>query len=157
MSFVAVPPSPASPPASIVPGDGWWPEIDCNALRETLQLGTPVTHARLVGAIEGGLLTIEGQLSAWRATHEADGMASLAAIEPERKIGSRHRLTVLWTRAVTFATAAELLDQPPDTSATGEAQNRAGNQYLTAADYHKRATQAVRDILGVSRVAVDLI
>jgi hypothetical protein len=35
----------------VVPGDGWWPDIDCNAMRDALRLGQIVTHARLVAAL----------------------------------------------------------------------------------------------------------
>ena len=157
MSFVALPPSPTSPDSSEVLGDGWYPAIDCNAMRDTLRISDQITHARLVGSIEGGLLTVEGELAFWRATQESAGFANLAAVEPLRMIGAKHRLTLLYTRAVRFSAAAELAELHRDLSATTDGQTRAEPQMLTAEDYRKLATQAVRDILGVPRVAVELI
>lgn len=157
MTFVALPPSPASPPASVVAGDGWYPDIDVTAMRDALRLSDQVTHARLVGAIEGALLTVEGELALWRASREADSYEALAEVEPERTIGGEHRLTVLYTRAVRFHAAAELAELHRDLSATTDGQTRAETQMFTAEDYRKLATQAVRDILGVPRVAVELI
>ena len=157
MSFVALPASPISPASSVVAGDGWYPDIDVNAMRDALRITDLVTHTRIVGAIEGGLLTVEGELAYWRATKEADGLQSLEEVDPDRTIGGDHRLTVLYVRAVRFHAAAELAELHRDLSATTDGQTRAEPQLLTAEEYRKLATQAVRDILGVPRVAVELI
>lgn len=157
MSFVALPASPTSPKSSVVAGDGWYPDIDCNAMRDALRITDQVTHARLVGAIEGGLLTVEGELAWWRATKESEGFAALAEVDPERTIGGEHRLTVLYTRAVRFHAGAELAELHRDLSATTDGQTRAEPQLLTAEDYRKHATAAIRDILGVPRTTVELI
>lgn len=157
MTFVTVPPSPASPPNSKVNGDGWWPDIDCNAMRDDLRLGEAVPQARLVAAIEGGLLTVEGELSLWRAAQEADGITELAQFEPGRMINGKPRAVVLWTRAVRFAAAAELAELHRDMSATARGQLVADDEQLTAADYRRLCTQAIRDLLGVTRNAVELI
>lgn len=157
MSFVALPPSPVSPDASVVPGDGWFPDIDCNAMRDALRITDQITHRRLIGAIEGGLLTIEGELAFWRATKESEGAASIEDVDPDRMIAGEHRLTLLYTRAVRFSAAAELAELHRDLSATTDGQTRAEPQMLTAEDYRKLATQAVRDMLGQPRTAVELI
>lgn len=157
MSFVALPASPTSPANSKVDGDGWYPDIDCNAMRDALRITDQVTHARLVGAIEGGLLTVEGELAFWRATQESEGFTALANVEPERTIGGEHRLTLLYTRAVRFHAAAELAELHRDLSATTDGQTRAEPQLLTAEDYRKLATAAIRDILAVPRTTVELI
>lgn len=157
MSFVALPPSPTSPANSVVAGDGWYPDINCNAMRDALRITDQITHNRLTGAIEGGLLTVEGELAFWRAMRESEGAASLAAVDPARMTAGEHRLTLLYTRAVRFHAAAELAELHRDLSATTDGQTRAEPQMLTAEDYRKLATQAVRDILGAPRVAVELI
>lgn len=157
MSFVALPPSPTSPEGTVVAGDGWYPGIDCNMMRDALRITDQITHQRLVAAIEGGLLSIEGELAFWRATRESEGFAALAAVEPDRLIGGEHRLTLLYIRAVRFSAAAELAELHRDLSATTDGQARAEPQMLTAEEYRKLATHAVRDILGEPRVAVELI
>ena len=89
MTFVTVPPSPASPPDSVVEGDGWWPAIDCNAMRDDLRLGDTVPQARLVAAIEGGLITVDGELADWRTAREAEITPSLANASWLRSISLR--------------------------------------------------------------------
>ena len=108
-SFIAVPPAPVSPEGTTVTVDGWYPEIDCNAMRDTLRIGEIVTHARLVAAIQSGLITVTGELRDWRAQQDAAGHASLAAVSGEDKIGNEARLVLLFTRAVRMMAAAELV------------------------------------------------
>ncbi|WP_398501341.1 head completion/stabilization protein [Variovorax sp.] len=157
MSFVALPPTPASPAASVVPGDGWYPDIDCNDFRNALRMGEMVTHDRLVGAIEGAQVTVERELAAWRAACEMWGAATLAEVEPNRLSGGKHRLTLIYTRAVRMHAAAELAETHRDLTATQDGQARADTDETTAREYLRRATHAVRDILGVTRTAVELI
>lgn len=156
-SLIFLPPEPASPAHALVPGDGWYPDVDCNALRDALRIGEMVTHARLVAAVQGAQLTVEGELAQWRADQEANGAASLAAIAPARTIGGEHRLTVLYTRAVRFHTAAELAETHRDLTATQDGQARSDTEATTAEEYLRRATHAVRDIQGETRTAVELI
>lgn len=157
MSFVTLPPSPASPPATVVEGDGWFPDVDCTAIRNELRIGETVTHARLVAAIEGGIIAMDGELADWRAAQETAGALSLADVAPDRTINGKHRLTVLYTRAVQFAAAAELAELHRDLTATSEGRARAETQLLAAEDYRKLATWAVRDMIGTTRTAVELI
>ncbi|WP_225206229.1 head completion/stabilization protein [Novosphingobium huizhouense] len=157
MSFVATPVPPSSPPSSVVPGDGFWPDIDVAAMRDALALGPGVPHARLLGAIEGGLLAVEGQLAEWRARAESAGATSLDQVEPDRTIAGEVRAVVLWTRAVRFAAAAEIADLHTEMSATGHGAAAAPEKRLTAADYRRLSTEAVRDLLGTSRCTVELI
>ena len=157
MAFSTVPPAPASPEDTVVAVDDWYPPIDCNAMRDALRLGTMVTHTRLVAAIEGGLLSVTADLAAWRAEKQAAGAAGLDQVAPDEQLGGENRLVLLFTRAVRFAAAAELAELHRDLSATNDGASRADAQLLSAAEYQRLRIGAVRDILGVSRVAVELI
>lgn len=157
MAFVALPPSPASPENAEVAGDGFYPSIDCNSMRNALRVGEIVTHARLFEAVKGGIVSIEGELADWRGARELEGAATLAEVDPDRMTGGEHRLTVLYTRAVHFAAAAELAELHRDLTATQEGLARADTAATTAQEYAKLATHAVRDILGAGRAVVELI
>lgn len=155
--LIAVPASPASPANTVVTGGGWWPDVDCNQARAELRLPEIVTHERLVSAIRGAMLDITAQLSAWRALREADGAASLAEVDDGDEIDGLGRSTHLFLRAVRFTAAAELAELHRDITATTAGQDRGDAQLLTAADYRRLAIHAVRDLLGTTRVAVELI
>lgn len=155
--FIAIPPEPASPAGAKVDADGWFPAIDVNQMRRQLRLRGDNTHDRLVAAIEGALLTVTMQLDDWAAMWRKGGAASLAQVKPDDEMAGRHRLTLLFTRAVQFYAAAELADLARDSSATREEVDRIEEESLVAADLTAKGLQAVRDMLGVTRVAVELI
>lgn len=161
MSLIAVPPNPASPPAAQVQiqisANGWYPAIDLNQLRDALRLGEVVTHPRLVETVRGAVLHCIDELAAWQADQEAAGFASLAAVAPSPTVDNTPRLVHLWHRAVRFTAGAELAELHRDLSATNEGSARADAQLLTAADYRRLATHALRDMLGTTRTAVELI
>lgn len=157
MPFNALPPVPASPVGAIIAGDDFWPGIDANAMRDELRIGPIVTHARLAAAIKGGLISIDRELADWRAAREREGAAELAQVEPDRKLADTHRLSLLFTRAVQFAAAAELAELHRDISATQEGATRAESEVLTARDYRRLALEAVRDMLNVNRCAIELL
>lgn len=156
-SLIAVPAAPQSPENTVVVADGWFPEIDCNDTRAVLRLGDVVPHERLVSAILGALIAMMGELRAWRAAQEAAGAGALDAVEPLGEINGQHRLVLLFTRAVQMTVGAQLAETHRDVSATKEGAARAEPQLLTAADYRREATWAIRDILGVTRTSVELI
>lgn len=155
--LIAAPPAPQSPVGVVVQADGWWPDIDLNAMRDALRLGDVVTHARLAAEVEAALLSVDGELAAWRTAREAEGFAALVDIEPERIVGDCTRLEVLFTRAVRFTAAASLAELHRDATATNEALTRADADIQSAADYRRAATWAIRDILGATRTAVELL
>ncbi len=155
--FVATPPAPQSPAQAVVEADGWFPAIDVNAMRDAMRLKGDVPHPRLVAAIEGGILTVLGDLAIWKATHVDAGKEGLEEVEPEKTIGGRPRLVLLFERAVRFAAAAELADLARDNSATADATPRIEDEPLVAEDMRRISLNAVRDILGVGRVDVELI
>ena len=157
MSLIATPPRPASPPAVQVSAGDWYPAIDLNRTRDVLRLGEVVTHTRLIEAVRGAVLHVMDELSAWRAAQVDAGHASLDAVAPEIRIDGVSRLSHLWMRAVRFTAAAELAETHRDISATSEGSNRADSQLLSAADYRRLATAAIRDMLGTTRTAVELI
>lgn len=155
--FVATPPAPQSPDNATVKADGWFPAIDVNAARDAMRLRGDVPHARLVSALQGGIITVIGQLAAWKAGWVASGHADLAAVRAAETIDDQHRLTLLFTRAVRLYAAAELAEFARDSSATNDEVDRIEEESLVAPDMTAKALQAVRDILGVTRVDVELI
>lgn len=155
--FIATPPAPHSPAGAVVEADGWFPSIDINAMRDAMRLKGDVPHPRLVAAIEGGIITVLNDLAEWKARMVAAGCASLGEVEPERTIAGRTRHQALFNRAVRFAAAAELADLARDASATAEAVPRLENEPVVAEDMRRLSISAIRDMLGVGRVDVELI
>lgn len=151
MSLIAIPPEPASPTGSTVAADGWFPDVDLNDMRDKIRVGKVVTHGRLTFAVEGALVTVQTELATWQAAHVAAGVADLAALPDGGK------MAVLFRRAVYCTAAAELAETYRDISATDEGDARADEFVPVAADYRRMATHAIRDMIGTTRTAVELI
>ncbi|GMM59871.1 head completion/stabilization protein [Novosphingobium pituita] len=147
----------ASAVGTVLSGDGWWPDIDCNDMREALRIGEAVTHARLIMALEGAMITVTDDLAPWRAAQEAAGFTSLAAVRPAQMTNGKPRLVVLFTNAVRYGAAAELFEHSTDMTATGAMQGREEAKRQQGGDFDARRLQAVRSIMGTTRVAVALL
>lgn len=157
MGLISNPPAPASPDASTVVADGWFPAIDCNRVRDEMRIGKVVTHDRLTFAITGALLSVLGELAAWKAEQVAAGASDLGDVLPDDRIAGETRLTVLYRRAVSCHAAADLAEQHRELSATDDGEQRADEIVPAAADLRRMASFAIRDFLGTTRTAVELI
>lgn len=154
--FVSNPPAPASPENSELSGDGWFPGIDLNDMRDSFRVGSVVTHQRLLEAVEGAWSHISDELWEWRQIQEGEGLSSLKDVS-DRKIGDKNRLEKLFTRAVQCSAKAELTETHRDISATAKGDDLAEAKRESADDYRRMAVHAVRDIKGAKRTCVELI
>jgi Phage head completion protein (GPL) len=154
--LIALPPEPASPAYTNVKGDGFWPNIDLNILRDTLRIGPVVTHHRLEEAVIAAMINAARQLAAWRLMREAEGRTKLADV-PAMQIGGASVLVASWRRAVGQLVMADLAETHRDIGATDSGAQRGTEMALTADDHRRNATHAIRDILGVTRTSVELI
>jgi hypothetical protein len=73
------------------------------------------------------------------------------------QINGRSRLVALYARAVGNAATADLAEAYRDLAAPNGAQPRNDMMALVSVDWHRKSTEAIRDMLGVSRANVGLI
>lgn len=155
--FVSSPAPAATPPGELLACGPFWPDIDINHFRDAQRIGgTSIPTPRLRDALLGAVMAVESDLADWRAAQETGGFASLAAV-PSAQIGAEKRAVLLWRRAVYAMATADLVETHRDVTATGTGQAAAGELDLRAEDHRRNATHAIRDILGRTRTAVELI
>lgn len=155
--FVSTPALAITPPGVKVECGPFWPDIDINHFRDSQRIGgTLITDVRVSSALLGAVIAVDTDLAAWRAAQEEAGHAQLADV-PGPQIGTEKRAVLLWRRAVYSHATADLVETHGDVSATGKGQSEAGALDLTADDHRRNATHAIRDILGKTRTAVELI
>jgi len=141
---------------SFVEGDGWFPGLDIAEFRSEQRAGGSVTDLRIRGAIINAMITARRELAAWRACRTAEGVARLEDVASDQ-IDGESILVRLWRDAVTSYAAARLAETHRDITAVREERQRGEEKHLTADDHRRNATFAIRDILAVGRVAVELI
>lgn len=160
MSFVALPDAlattqPPAPEAAIV-NDGFFPDIEPGAVREAARIPSNITPARLRAAILGALLTLKGDLRAYKARQVGKGHARLDDV-PADQLDGQSELLITYHRAVALYTKAELIERHRDFDTTSAGGNQADELTPSIGDLRRDALHAVRDILGKARTTVDLI
>lgn len=160
MSFVALPPSSAmdDPPAAetAIINDGFFPDVDPAAVRAAARIPTSITPARLRAAIIGAIMTVEIDLRAWADSQRAAGHAALANV-PASQIDGQNVQVLRYLRAVSLFAKAELVDRHRDFDMTAAGGSQADELVETAGDLRRDGRHAIRDILGTTRTAVELI
>lgn len=147
--LVAYPAPGTDPVAAEVVADGWFPPVKLATVREIPRLGDgTVPTARLIAAIEGGMLHAFRELSAWRSERASAGLTGLAQATA-LTLNGRNMAVVLWERVVTYFAAAELQGQYRDISATDDGLDRAAEKVLTADDSRRIALAAVADLRSI--------
>lgn len=158
--FVAMAPAdvldPSTSALDLVAGDGWYPGVSIAQARASLRIPDVVTPARIRDALRAGILNVRHELRPWQALRIALGFGSLAASDADT-IDDKSVLELLYTRAVFAFAAAELVDTHHDIGATNDGKDRADARASAADEHRRNATHAIRDMLGTSRTAVELI
>lgn len=159
--FVSRPPAadaqpPAAPPAEVITGDGWWPDIDLAKLREIARIPTTVTPVRLRDSTAAAMLDLNQVLAAWRAPHVEAGWANLHAV-PAPEIDGQSRLVFLYTRAIHSTVAADLAEKTKDLTATAAGVDRADELACPADELRRSAVWAMRELQGLPHTTVELI
>lgn len=159
MSGFACQPSivpPPTPPASAaIVNDGWFPEIQPDALRKAMRIRDQVTAEQLADAIIRAVLWVNPQLEAWKA-ERATLHLSLGAV-PAPQLAGESRLVLLYRAAIAAAAKANLVERQRDTDLTGAGQRKVEELEPTVCELRRDAIHAVRDMLGNTRTCVELI
>ncbi|MBH9536936.1 head completion/stabilization protein [Novosphingopyxis sp. YJ-S2-01] len=149
--------SPATDPGNdFVAGDGFWPDLSIAAARDALRLDGHVSEVRLRDALRAGIIAARKDLRSWSLAFRAIGIATLADVDAE-KVDGEPITVLLYRRAVLSFAAADLAETHHDISATADGKDRAEDRVLSADEHRRNATHAIRDLLGVTRTAVELI
>ena len=149
--------------ALLVHADGFFPEIDMHALRDTMRIGTAVTDARLLEATQAAMTTALRDLALWRTDRilegfdRADQVVMADPVLTAGEINGEHFVNQRWRRAVYNYACGELMETHRDATATGDGADRAEERASSADEYRRDGLHAVRDILGVPRIVAELI
>lgn len=139
-----------------IESDGFWPSIDADQLRATLRIDASVTDPRLETAVVAAAISVNRELRQWRAKQQAAGHATLADV-PAETINSQSELVHLYARAIQAATGAEVCERYRSYDSTGSSDSKAEALQFNIDEYRRDQRWAIRDLLGVPRMSVDLI
>ena len=156
MTFLATQSPPAAVDEGTISNDGWFPDIDMQALRKTARLDGTVTPERLRHACLSALLSVNRELTTWAEGKRTDGFASLLDV-PATQLGQRSWLELCYLRAIYSAVQAELCEAYRNQDTTGSGDKKADAMEPKADEYRRNMRWAISDLLGIRRTTVDLI
>jgi hypothetical protein len=143
------------PSADITNGE-FWPVVKPDEIRASMRLDGAITAERLRTCVVAAVMMVNDDLAAWRAKHEAAGVATLADV-PAEQIDGKSRLVLLYQRAIACCTAAELTERYRSYDASDSANQRADDLSPSIDELRRDQRWAIRDLKGEPRVTVELI
>ena len=136
--------------------DGFFPDVDPALFAREMRVRDAVTPERRRRALIDAIITVGNQLAAWRARQLLAGCATLAGV-PSPAIDGESRLVQLYRTAVFGEAKAKLVERYRDTDITRAGKDQVEDLDPSIGELRRDSVYAVRDILGVGRVAVELI
>lgn len=140
----------------VITNDGFFPDIDPMQFAGEMRIRDGVTPERRRRALIDAIITVGNQLVAWRETRVLGGLATLAAVASP-KIDGESRLVQLYRTAVFSEAKAKLVERYRDADITKAGKDQVEDLEPSIGELRRDSVYAVRDILGVGRVVVELI
>lgn len=154
MSFIAV--AGATEENAIIKNGNFWPDVNLGKVRDTVRLDGTVTDDRLKHAAVAAIIDVNRDLKAFKEGQQKAGYTALADV-PAEHVDEVSELVSLYLRAVYCRLKANLMERYADYDSTAKGLSNASEQNETITDLYRDARFAIRDILGVSHVTVELI
>ena len=154
----------ANPPAAdqepTVSNDGWFPDMQPQAVRDACLLDGTLTPQRLLPALQNAMLSVNAELQDWADEQRSRwGYACLADV-PAIQVGGQSANLLHYRRAVHAALQADLVQtwRGMAAIATGNKLERNSDDLQqTAGDYLRQLRNAIADIRGNARCTVELL
>lgn len=153
-SFIAT--APASTGQAPIANDGFFPELDFAQALATMRQDGTVTPDRLRAALVEAALSVNEELTTWKADQQAAGHANLEAV-PAPSVDGKSAHEHRYLRAVYCQARAGLIERYRDYDATASGDRQAETMMLAVDDLRRDARWAISDIRGITRTTVDLI
>ena len=154
--FIANGTIPAAAEPHPISNDGWWPDLDGEAVRAALRLDSSISAMRLEVALVNAVLSVNRELDDYKATQLSLGYADLAAV-PGPLIQGVSRPVHLYLRAVYCTAGAELAERYRSYDSSTAGDKNAEELTPSIDEYRRDARWAMRDLLGKGRTTVELI
>lgn len=134
----------------------FWPSINPESCRDAMGIDSAISAKRLRMALINAMTATNIDLRYWVSTQQGIGYATLQDVPAEQIDGESINIQ-LYRRAVYCAAKAELLERYRDYDSTLSGSQRADELEATIGDVRRDGRAAIRDLIGESRITVELI
>ncbi|MDH4585646.1 head completion/stabilization protein [Pseudomonas sp. BN415] len=136
--------------------DGFWPDIEGEAVRAAMRLEPGITPERLTEAVVAAMVNVNRELRSYKLARQAEGQTKLADV-PADEINGESELVIIYRRAIYCSAGAEVAERFPNTDTSRHGAMHAEQLAPTVDDLRRDARFAIRDLLAVSRTTVELL
>lgn len=140
--------------SSALTNDGFFPNFNLESVRAALRLDGSITDARLMPACVSAVIETNADLAPLKEKYREFDQLELA---PSDRINDESILIHLYRRAVYCNVGAELAERYRSYDATAAGNQRADDLTPSIDEYRRDARFAIRDLLKMVRVTVELI
>nr|WP_314469835.1 head completion/stabilization protein [uncultured Sphingomonas sp.] len=146
----------APAPEAPIANDGFFPDVDPAQFAREMRLRDGITPDRRRRALIEAIITVGNQLTGYRDQHMLAGAGTLADVTSPT-IDGESRLLQLYRTAVFSEAKARLVERYRDADLTKAGKEQVEDLEPSIGELRRDSIYAVRDMLGVGRVAVALI
>lgn len=136
-----------------ITNDGFFPDIELDAVRKRTGLSDVFTNDRIVAATQDAIMEINAVLAGWVADQEA---ATLADV-PAKSYGDISEKTHWYVTAVCNRVRSMMVDTTRDYDSTKSGHDRADALEATSDRWMQSSNEAVARLMGRKRTTVELI
>ncbi|MDF9433031.1 head completion/stabilization protein [Chromohalobacter israelensis] len=142
--------------AEPVTNNGFWPDIEPDAFRDTHRLDGTITAVRIEGALLAAMATVNRTLRNWQAKQVEAGYDTVDAV-PVPIWQAPGVFKALYRRAVYSTAHASLVERYADYDTTNSGRERSESLAEPAESYRRDAAWAISEIEGCPHSTVELI
>ncbi|AWX15609.1 phage head protein [Mergibacter septicus] len=137
---------------AIITNNSFFPDIDLTEVRNSMRIDAMITTERLAQAVIESIISVNQDLSDF----DRQNAESLADLKAE-KINGISILVHRYKRAVFCLAVADLYERYTAYDSTGDSDKKQEKLNESIADLRRDARYAIRDLLKIRRMTVELI
>lgn len=156
MSFLATQSPPAAADEPPITNDGWFPDVDPQAVRAQARLDGTVTKERLHQVLVIAMADVNRELAAYKLQWLAEGVNGLAQV-PGPDLAGERVWSVYYRNALIAHVQANLAERYRDFDTTGAGDKKAEELEATADSHRRNLRWSISALTGRPNCTVELI
>ncbi len=140
---------------TITAGD-FWPSLESKDFYDGYNIPAELTASTVIDHLRQAIIRVRRAMDDWKAEQEVLGYTALSEV-PQETIDEEGELSLLWARAVFCDAKAEILKETETINRREVAENAAKTSEETEEKFREFSQDAIRAIVGMDRISIELI
>jgi hypothetical protein len=136
-----------------ISNNGFFPDVNLASFRSVMRVDQTVSTERITQTLYNAMISVNQELQEWQIDTQVGTLSDV----PSESYGDKTKLQRLYQTALFNHAKALLVEHYRDFDSTKSGHERADEMDHRIDDYLRISRTAIRKILGISRVTVELI